>query len=289
MQRMLAAVLVGMTLAVVCWQSAARYFRWPTLHTAQILPESFLARRNVRKDLALLAAVSGKTPRVATGRPRVFAYSVVPGGVRDASELRAIAARDYVVRRHYAQFNFQEARLVRAEEARAVYLSYRVRDAIYWTRRRVRLHRGELLLTDGKITARARCGNQISDTAKPEVSEEEPDEDVLDRPVAELEPGPAIPVRPVLEPPDLPVGQPVGPTLFAGGFYFPYVPVGVPIPARICPADEILVDGHCKKQRHKPPAVPEPSTMLLVGSGLSMVLWQYRKQRSRRQSALRVQ
>jgi hypothetical protein len=99
--------------------------------------------------------------------------------VKDVDDLRYKALRDYVVRRHYAHFDYSHARLVQAREAREVYLSYRIRDSVFWTRRKIRLRLGEMLLTDGKITARARCGNQISDTAKPDVSEEEPAEDVF--------------------------------------------------------------------------------------------------------------
>ena len=275
-QRILVAVFFGTLLAGACWQNAAHYFPLPSLHASQVLPASFWARTNVRKDLAFAAARSAKPARFLPRIPNVYAYSVVPGGVKDPSDLRYAVARDYVVRRHFAHFDFSHAHLVRATEAREVYLSYRVRDTVFWTRRRIRLHLGELLLTDGKITARARCGNQISDTAKPEVSDEEPDEDVLDQPVAALGPAPSMPVGPLLAPPDLPGSQPLAPKLFAGPFFFPYVPIGVPIPSRLCAAGDIVVDGHCHK-RHKPPTVPEPSTMVLIASGLALIAWRYRR------------
>ncbi len=277
MQRTLAAVFVGTLLVGACWQNAARYFSLPSFRASQVLPESFWTRTNVRKDLAFKAARSTKPATFLARIPGVYPYSVVPGGVKDPNDLRYAAARDYVVRRHYARFDFSRAHLVRVTEAREVFLSYRVRDTVFWTRRKIRLHLGELLLTDGKITARARCGNQISDTAKPEVSEEEPDEDVLDQPVAELEPGPSLPIRPLLAPPDLPGAQPLPPQLFAGGFFFPYVPVGVPIPSGLCHKDDEVVHGHCRPKRHKPPAVPEPSTMVLIASGLALIGWRYRR------------
>jgi hypothetical protein len=274
MQRTLAAVVVGTVLAGACWQNAARYFSLPSLHASQVLPDSFWMRGNVRKDLALMATRSARPTKFRARIPGVYPYSVVPGGVKDPDDLRRAALRDYVVRRHYAHFDYSHARLVRATEAREVYLSYRVRDTVFWTRRKIRLHLGELLLTDGKITARARCGNQISDAAKPEVSDEEPDEDVLDQPVAALE-SPSLPIRPVLAPPDLPGGEPIPPKLFAGAFFFPYVPVGGPIP-RPCHANDENVNGHCRP-KHKPPPVPEPSTMVLVVSGLALILWRYRR------------
>jgi len=277
-QRTLLAVVAGALIAGACWQNAARHFSWPYWHASQILPASFWTRQDVRRDLALMAARSAKPARFLARIPSVYPYSVVPGGVKDPDELREVAARDYVVRRHYAHFDYNHARLVRATEAREVYLSYRIRDTVFWTRRKIRLHLGEWLLTDGKITARARCGNQISDTAKPEVSNEEPEEDVLDRSVAQIDPGPSFPVRPLLAPPDLPGGEPTPPKLFASNFFFPYVPVGVPIRPGVCPVDDGIVSKHCRpKRHHKPPVVPEPSTMVLTASGLAFIFWRYRK------------
>ena len=274
-QRTLAVVVAGMVLAGACWQNAARYFSLPSFHASQVLPDSFWTRGNVRKDLAFAAARSAKPAKFLARVPSVYPYSVVPGGVKDPDDLRYAALRDYVVRRHYAHFDYSHAQLVRATEAREVYLSYRIRDTVFWTRRKVRLRLGELLLTDGKITARAHCGNQISDSAKPEVSNEEPAEDVLDQPVSALEPGLSFPVRPVLAPLDLPGGQPTPPQLFTRGFFFPYVPIGVPIPSGVCHAGDQFVDGHCRPKHSKP--VPEPSTMVLAGSGLALILWRYRR------------
>ncbi len=276
-QRSLAALVVATVIAGACWQNVASYFASPHPRVSQALPDSSWKQGNVSKDIALGAAQSAKHPKSPAGMPGVYPYSVIPGGVKDPDDLRYAALRDYVVRRHYAHFDFSHAHLVPASEAREVYLSYRIRDTVFWTRKKVRLRLGELLLTDGKITARARCGNQISDTAKPEVSEEEPTEDVLDQPVAQLEPGPSFPARPLLMPPDLPTGQPAPPKVFAGAFFFPYVPIGVPLPAHLCPADDQIVDGHCVTKRRKPPVVPEPSTMVLITSGLSLILWRYRK------------
>jgi len=104
----------------------------------------FWTRGNIRKDLAFMAARFSKPAKSLARIPGVYPYSVVPGGVKDAADLRYKALRDWVVRRHYAHFDFSHARLERVTEAREVYLSYRVRDAIFWTRRRIRLHLGEL-------------------------------------------------------------------------------------------------------------------------------------------------
>ncbi len=277
MRRSLIAVLVGTVLGSVCWQSAARYFS-SSRPFPQGLASSFWGRMNLQKVPALAAARSFKAKRPLNRFPGVYPYSVVPGGVKDPNDLQTAALRDSVVRRHFAHFDYSHARLVRATEAREVYLSYRIRDTVFWTRRRVRLHPGELLLTDGKITARAQCGNQISDTAKPEVSDQEPDVDILDQPVA-LFYTPSMPILPGGARPDLPVGQPTPPQLFGNGFIFPYAPFHGPLPVLGCPAGELYGDGHCRHKR-KRPVVPEPSTLQLLGTGLALTMWRYRKTRA---------
>lgn len=291
-QRGLITAIMLALLAGVCWQSAARLLAAAPWRASQPLPASTWTRGNVQANLGSLAARASRSAHPPTQKRGVYPYSVVPGGVEDPDDLQRATQHDFVVWQHYARFQYEHARLVRATEAREVYLSYRLRDRIFWTRKKVRLHVGELLLTDGKITARARCGNQVSETPKPEVSEEEPAEDVLDKPVAELMP-PPLPIRSSLLPPSLTGADPVspqGPQLFTGGFVFPYVPYGVPIPPGLCEsaAQEKFEESHgitdneknekpCVPHRHKPPVVPEPSTLVLISSGLAAVYWRYRK------------
>src|ERR1700690_622180 len=137
-RRFSVALLMGLFIAGACWQNAAHYFPLPALHASQILPSSFWTRGNVRKDLALMAARSAR-PTLAQ-IPGVYPYSVIPGGVKDPDELRYAAARDYVVRRRYSHFDYKHAQLVRVNEPREFYLSYRSHDTVYWTRKKVRLH-----------------------------------------------------------------------------------------------------------------------------------------------------
>ena len=191
-QRVLVAAVVGVLIAGACWRNAAHFFGLPTIHSSQILPAAFWVRTSFRPDRPFPAIQSGKFVKAVHRIPGVYPYSVVPGGVKTPDDLRYASLRDPVVRRHFSHFDFQHAQLIRVAETREVFLSYRIRDTVFWTRKTVRLHRGELLLTDGKITARARCGNQISDTAKPEVSDEEPDADVVDQPAIAALSGPPV-------------------------------------------------------------------------------------------------
>jgi hypothetical protein len=276
-QRTFAVAVLFLLIAAVCWQNVARLLRLPSLRISSVLPDSFQNRNYDRQNLALAPAQAARQRKYVSRISGVYPYSVVPGGVRDSQSLQALAARDSAVARHYAHFDYRKAHLVRVTEPRDVYVSYRIRDTIFWTHKKIRLLPGEPLLTDGNITARAKCGNQISETAKPDVSDQEPDEDVLDQPVA-LEPlGPSLPLHPAFRP-DLPIGQPPPAGFYAGGFSFPYAPVAGPFPA-VCRFRDGAIDKHCHPH-HKPPKTPEPATFALIASGMAMILWRYKKHTS---------
>ena len=88
-----------------------------------------------------------------------------------ADELKRVMEYDPVVSRHFQGFDYRRAHLVQVSEKQAMYVSYRIGDRVYWTRRKVTLHPGETLITDGTIVARARCGNRVAqvplDTGSP--------------------------------------------------------------------------------------------------------------------------
>ncbi|MBV8069024.1 MAG: hypothetical protein JO270_03915 [Acidobacteriaceae bacterium] len=106
-------------------------------------------------------------------RPK-YPYSIVPGGVYSAAELIAAIRRDPSIRTHFSDFNAKEARLVRLTEDHYSYVSYRIHNQIFWTRHRLKLPKGEVLLTDGSKYTRCRCGNRISDKAQMNVAAMEP-------------------------------------------------------------------------------------------------------------------
>ena len=120
---------------------------------------------------------------VASRRP-VYPYSIIPGGVASAAELRAAVAHDPIVAAHYAAFDLANARVFRVQEPRAVYVSYRKGDDVFWTSKKLRLAVGETLITDGQHISRTRCGNQISDGPRLPVSlAGDPEPQTLDTPV----------------------------------------------------------------------------------------------------------
>jgi hypothetical protein len=232
---------------------------------------------NAREKLALAAGQPRGKHRWVPKRRLYYPYSVVPGGVQDPDDLRLAAADDRVIARHYADFNWDRARVVRLSNPRMVFLSYRIGDQVFWTKKRVWLPRGEKLISDGKIMARTRCGNRVEEMAQPAISAEEPAAEKFEQPL--LADGSSVhgPIPANFEsalrgpegPPLVAQGPPpLGP--LPGGALFPIGP-----PIDIC---DLKHDKDKKKCRPKPPppAIPEPGTIILMTSGLAGVLWRYR-------------
>jgi hypothetical protein len=245
-----------------------------------------------------LSAIAGPQAGAIQARNRriVYPYSVIPGGVTSADELGEAALHDATVADHYAGFNYKRARVIEVNRPRLVYLSYRRGGQIYWTRKRASLHPGEKLLTDGRITARARCGNQVSVLPQAKTSPEEPLIAELDRPDAAasgelspsssfnsnlLQPEPVTPIGPGSTAGGTTAGgggNPVGPG--PPGVLVPF-PIGVPISGGGECVPKKGTDGHKDKCKPEPPPeVPEPGTVVFVLSGAVAIFARYRRKRT---------
>lgn len=137
--------------------------------------------------------------KAVTPRP-IYKHSVVSGGVYSAVEAERITAEDVVVRRHYQGVRVDGLKPARTPKAQALFVSYRRGDQVFWTRRRVPIPAGEILLTDGSSAIRTRCGNRVADAPMKPVSPkgQEPDPAELEqtetgesteRPAADLKVG----------------------------------------------------------------------------------------------------
>ena len=245
-----------------------------------------------------LLAVQEESLRQMDERP-VYPYSVVPGGVRDVAELRWAAAHDPVVRAHYASFDYDRARVVRLVLARTAYVSYRIGNKIYWTRHRVKLKKGETVITDGKIIARTRCANRVEQVPQQAAEEAAPPAVNFDQPA--MPAATTISVPPVayqstlLNPPVVPAKAPLGPYYpLGGGTLIPISPPRLPVCVVTPPkkpnsgpeGEKVTNVAADKKKKIGNPCengpggggeVPEPGTWILLASGLMLMVWKYRR------------
>jgi hypothetical protein len=283
-----------------CLASVALEHLSPSLfrasHSVAPVDQALDAGRNI------LLLTQQESLRQIESRP-IYAYSVVPGGVKDAHELKWVAQHDPVVASHYAGFDYGRARVERLALARSVYVSYRLGNRVYWTRRRVTLKKGETVITDGKITARSRCGNRVEEAPQQATSSSEPPVAKFDEPML-----PAIgtgllnPPLPfhstLLNPPGSGTGLPLNLyDPFSNGTWVPILPPPLPVGCSV--GKNETVRAHSTDQGKGNPCVvttgggggstsevPEPGTWLLVVSGLAAMYWKARQQLSSQRHAL---
>jgi hypothetical protein len=162
----------------------SRFAPWRTalLQTTILLAAVLYAAPWQAASSSLLPVPRRAGDMTLTGhQPRpVFSLSVVPGGVYTLAELRTVIARDPIVAAHYRGMDVDAMRIETLTAGKSAYVSYRRGDQTYWTRNRVWLKAGETVLTDGKTTIRARCGNCVSDVKPSRVAAVEPAHDELD-------------------------------------------------------------------------------------------------------------
>lgn len=257
-------------------------------------PASQWTGSDVRRDLAFSATTAADPDAPSKEARPVYPYSIIPGGVHDPRELERVFERDPVVAAHYRNFDFRRARIVQLTQDRTVYVSYRIAGRVYWTTKLVLLHKGEKVITDGKMTLRTRCGNQVSDQARQEVSPNEPAIAKLENPIR-LDPGTAtvIPYPTEFESSlarsNLPVFgmAPPGYSLISnnGGtlsLYPPPLPSCTPGKTKKKGSPGASTGGGGKKGKtadcgNPPGQVPEPGTIVLLSTGLAGALLRHRR------------
>jgi hypothetical protein len=279
-------VIVSLTFALA---SVALQYLSPSLMNRAAKPAT-PEQTSAEANANLLAITQKEASRSVEDRP-VYRYSVVPGGIKDARELKWVAEHDPVVASHYAGFDYEHARLVRLVLARTAYVSYRIGNHVYWTRHRISLKKGETVLTDGKITARTRCGNRVEEMPQQATSSSEPPAAKFEEPVqpaiGTAVQNPPVPFQSALtNRPSVP-GLGPAPLLslydpFGRGVWIPIEPP--PLPGVCGPNKKGTVTVTSGKKKKGDPCggpggkgeVPEPGTWLLVATGLSGMYWMAR-------------
>ncbi len=172
---------------------------------------------------------------------KVYPYSIVPGGAEDLRQAKQ-SMTDPAIQGHYANVDLSQLKQVKLTENLSGYVSYRWGEKIYWTAKKITLHAGETVFTDGKHIVRGRCLNCYSALPMQPIRPHEPTEAALDAPVEMPVTvytfpklplfAPALPVPPGELTPTVPilpaaVASTVGKTAGGGG-WFPLIPI-IPI------------------------------------------------------------
>jgi len=293
-RRWLAAAVFALFIASVS-TLALRYLSPSLFRARQSAPPNFQQAELSRNRVVTLNLLTQTEP--SADRP-VYPYSVVPGGVQDAKELKWVAEHDPIVAAHYAGFDYDRAQVVRLTLARTAYVSYRIGNRVYWTHHRVTLHKGEKVITDGRMTARTRCANRVEEAPQQATAPVEPPVQTFDEPLR-VGNGTAMQSPPfpfesaLLNRPAMPGAGPTGPlSLYdplGGGNWTPISPPPLPLAlcgpnkkkgtgdTGCCPGDEPI-----NKKKNGGPCggtgvVPEPGTWVLFASGLAAIYWQARR------------
>jgi hypothetical protein len=255
----LAAVAAPALGCLILLLVAAPIFHQRSLPTAHLNPGAL--------HIGLLRAPDPLFPSQRTlfaTRP-LFHYSIIPGGVETPRELQNAIAHDPVVAAHYAGFNLSKTCLTHLDHDRSVYVSYRVGEKVFWTKKPLKLAKGETLITDGAHMARTRCGNRISESPMEPISPAEPQPEALETaqdPGLLSDPGPAFELP--LDPPQgagIQVAEhhreifipPFLPVYWGGPSSTPGIPVNPPPSTPLPPVT----------------STPEPGTLLLLSTGFS--------------------
>ncbi len=256
-------VLLFAATAVITWQLARRRsdadLSYVSSEAAPVPPRQ--SKAETAKDYPLGANLNTR------GQNRlVYPYSIIPGGIKTLADLKLAIADDPVVARQFQGFDFQNARLVQVAQKESMFVSYRIGQKVYWTRKKLPLHPGETLVTDGKITARTRCGNRVAAVPLDTGSPLEPPEEAFNQPYAALIAAPdPDPARAD------PAPAPLVPAAAQGSKKWWVLPLFA-APFAALPSSD--------SSSGTPLAVtPEPGMSLLLISGLAGVYWRMRKYR----------
>ncbi len=221
----------------------------------------------------------------AAARHPAYPYSLVPGGIQSGADLKRIAQRDPVIAAHYAGFDYDHARIVRLTLAKTVFLSYRVGNHVYWTRHPVTLHPGETLITDGRKSARTKCGNRVEEVPQQATSPVEPPLEKFDQPAhpatTETAPPPVFESS-LFNRPGVPGVEAGPPSLITPGGWGGVPIFPPPFPGGLCEPEKKKGGGGGKGKKNPcvpVQPVPEPATIWLLVTGMLLTTWEIRRRR----------
>jgi hypothetical protein len=156
---------------------------------------------------------------------------------------------------HYRNFDWNRAQIFENQADSFSSVLYKKNGGIYWTRKQLRIRKGEKILTDGKVLIRTYCCNQL----------------------ALVPVGPFLP--PDLEPPPEEIQPPEAPAI--PEFPFALIPPTLDIPpslAKFIPGPPAPI-AFAKRERSPRGRVrvPEPGTLFLIVFGLGVLVLRHRR------------
>ena len=172
--------------------------------------------------------------------------------IHSVADFKRTVETDEVLSRHFAGFNWKNARLGRQDEAMLVHVTHRKGDVIKPTSKPIKLPKGDGYITDGVRTIRTYCCNDI------DIS---PSAGLPETPVAAVDPPKSS--TPEIFPPEEETS--------------PYVEVIDP-PTIKHPFGRPIIHSPKPSPDHQP--VPEPSTFFLMGIGLVALAAACRKKKN---------
>ncbi|GAM10707.1 hypothetical protein OR1_03000 [Geobacter sp. OR-1] len=172
--------------------------------------------------------------------------------IHSIEDFRKLVANDPVLAKHFAGFDWKNARLGRLEESLLTYVSYRKGSTIKQTRKPVRLPKGDRYITDGTRYIRTYCCNDYVIAPPPSESSADPQQEIVAGPARQLSAG-----APYLS--DIVSMAALQGMAGAPGQNSSGAPTGgIDLPTKQVPYLTPL---------EVPPVVPIPGTFLLFGSG----------------------
>lgn len=184
-------------------------------------------------------------------------HAVTCGGVKGIEDLHKLMSSSTFAAGAYGKFDFHSARVTTLPSDVWTYVSYRIGDKLYYTKKPRLVKKGEPILEDANgMVILMRCGNVLELGPQPEINDYEPG-DIYPPAVEGLPAGPPVETTELI-PPSIPTvpGYPVAPPEGGGTPYYPY-PVGC-----------CFTGGGGTPPSTPPVSTPEPSGLALMALGL---------------------
>jgi hypothetical protein len=178
--------------------------------------------------------------------------------IHSVEDFQKTVRNDPVLLSHFSGFNWETAKIGKQDEETFAYVSHRKGEVIKQTSKPIRLPKGDGYITDGVRIARTYCCNDINMTPSAGVPKKE-------SPPINMTPSAGVPEEWVPSEPSFPF-DPSG-----------VIPFLTASPARFSPS------AHSSYVPNSS-SIPEPGTMLLMGTGLIVLVAACKKKNSANKS-----